>query len=55
MCVLLPAAWILAKVFGLDAVWWSFPIAEIASITVTLIMFRRISKNKIQPLNAPHI
>ncbi len=55
LCVLLPAAWILAKVFGLDAVWWSFPIAEIASITVTLILFRRIYKNKIQPLNAPHI
>ena len=50
LCVLLPTAFILAKLFGLNAVWYSYPIAEIASIIITLILFRRIYKNKIQPL-----
>ncbi|MBQ2764801.1 MAG: MATE family efflux transporter, partial [Firmicutes bacterium] len=44
MVVLLPAAFLLAKYFGLDAVWWSFPIAEVMSLTVTTICFLRIKK-----------
>lgn len=52
LCVLLPAAWILARTFGLDAVWWSFPIAEIASVTLTLILFQRIYRQKLQGLDA---
>lgn len=50
LVVLLPAAWILAKVFGLDAVWWSFPIAELASITLSLLLFKRIYRQKLQAL-----
>ena len=50
LCVLVPAAWILAKLFGLDAVWYSYPIAEIVSITVTMLLFRKIYREKIQPL-----
>lgn len=50
LVVLLPSAFILAKAFGLNAVWWSFPIAEIMSILVSLILFKRIYKQKIQPL-----
>lgn len=50
LCVLLPAAWILARFLGLDAVWWSFPIAEIASITISVLLFGRIYKKKIHPL-----
>ncbi len=50
LCVLLPAAWILAEILGLDAVWYSFPIAEIASIIVSSALLRRINKKKIQPL-----
>ena len=52
LLVLLPAAWILATVFGLDAVWWSFPIAEIASTTVTALLFVRIYRKKIKPLES---
>ncbi|MDO4323046.1 MAG: MATE family efflux transporter [Lachnospiraceae bacterium] len=51
LVVLLPSAWILAKTAGLDAVWWSFPIAELASIAMTLILFRKIYAQKIQPLS----
>ncbi|MBR5329194.1 MAG: MATE family efflux transporter [Firmicutes bacterium] len=44
LVVLLPAAFLLAKFFGLSAVWWSFPIAEIMSFTVTMICFMRIKQ-----------
>ena len=44
LVVLLPAAFLLAKFFGLNAVWWSFPIAEVMSFAVTMICFLRIKK-----------
>ena len=50
LLVLLPCALFLALTSGLNAVWWAFPIAEIVSITVSLILFRRIYRQKIQPL-----
>lgn len=37
LIVLLPAAYILAKVGGLTAVWWSFPIAELMSLTLCVL------------------
>ena len=46
--VLLPSAWILAEAFGLHAVWWSFPIAEIVSILLSILLFGRIYRKKIQ-------
>ena len=51
LCVLLPTAYLLAKLFGLQAVWYSYPIAEIVSIVITLILFRRISRKKIHLLD----
>ena len=48
--VLLPSAWILAETFGLHAVWWSFPIAEIVSILLSILLFGRIYRKKIQTL-----
>jgi putative MATE family efflux protein len=52
LLVLLPCAYLLARVFNkVDAVWWAFPISEIMSIIVSLILFRRIYRNKIQPLS----
>lgn len=52
LLVLLPSAWLLARIFNnVNAVWWSFPIAEIASILMTLILFRRIYNQRIRPLD----
>ena len=31
-------------------VWWSFPIAEIASVTVTAVLMLRIYRQKLRPL-----
>ena len=52
LVVLLPCAWVLAVTLGLHAVWWAFPLAEIASTVITLVLFRRIYRQKIQPLGA---
>ncbi len=41
LVVLLPAAWLLAQTGNLDLVWWAFPIAEIASMTLSAIFLRR--------------
>ena len=39
LVVLLPAAYILAKVGGLHVVWWSFPIAEAMSLALCISFF----------------
>ena len=49
VCIL-PAAWLFAAVFGLHAVWYAFPLAEIISVVLTTILFRRIYQKKIQLL-----
>ena len=41
LVVLLPAAWLLSRTGRLELVWWSFPIAEIASVTLSAIFLRR--------------
>ena len=50
LCVLLPSAYILSKVGGLHAVWWSFPIAEVASLILCTIFLRHIYRKEIKPL-----
>ena len=52
MLVLLPAAYLLSLTGQVNAVWLSYPIAEVVSGTVTLILFRRIYRQKIAPLFA---
>ena len=49
VCIL-PAAWLFASVFGLHAVWYAFPLAEIISVVLTTLLFRRIYQKKIQLL-----
>ena len=50
LVVLLPAAYLLALSGNVDAVWWSFPIAEILSSTMCILFFLRIYKQKIKPI-----
>lgn len=49
---LLPAAYLLGKYVGLDALWYSFFISELASFTLTLYFFRKIYKTKIKTMTA---
>lgn len=42
LVVLLPVAYVLAKVGGLSVIWWCFPIAELISLLLTLIFFTKV-------------
>jgi len=48
--VILPVAYFLGKLFGVDAVWFAFPIAEIVATTVNIILFKKTYNDKIKPL-----
>ena len=50
MLVLLPVAYLLSLTGDVDKVWLSFLVAEIASAAATFYFFRRIYREKIQPL-----
>ena len=50
LLVLLPAAYLLSLSGNVNLVWLAYPIAEIASLVLTLFFFRRIYRQKIRPL-----
>lgn len=50
--VLLPAAYLLSKTGVLNNVWYAFPIAEVMSLTVTLICFAYVYKKIIKPISS---
>lgn len=45
--IIIPVAFIFAKVFGLDMVWWSYPIAEIIAVALSTFFLVRIMKQKL--------
>jgi putative MATE family efflux protein len=47
---ILPLAYLLLTNFGINAAWYSYPIAECASLTLAVIFFVRIKKNQIDKL-----
>lgn len=46
LVVLLPVAYVLAKLGGLTLIWWSFPIAEIMSLAISLVCMK-LTFNKV--------
>lgn len=50
LCIL-PLAYIFARLWGLHAVWYSFALAELISLTFSTILFRRIYVKKIRGLD----
>ena len=52
MLVLLPAAYLLSLTGEVTNVWLAWPIAEIASLVVTVLLFVRIYRQKIKPMYA---
>lgn len=50
LVVLLPSAYILSKIGGLSAIWWSFLIAEAVSLTLSIIFFKKLYEERIKPL-----
>ena len=50
LIVLLPAAYLLSLTGDVHAVWWSFPIAEVVSMVITLLLFGKVYRSKIKPM-----
>lgn len=50
LLVILPVAYIFAKVFGLSMVWWSIPIAETVSLILSALLLKRIYRLKINSM-----
>ena len=50
LVVLLPAAYILSRVGGLETIWWSFLFAEAASMVLSTIFVLRVYHGQIRPL-----
>lgn len=51
MVCILPLAYFFAQTFGLHMVWYSIPLAEITSVVLSTILFRKIYVEKIRPLD----
>ncbi|MBR2576040.1 MAG: MATE family efflux transporter [Firmicutes bacterium] len=51
LVILLPAAFLLSRLGNVDLVWWSYPIAEIGSLVLSLIFLSKIVKEKMDPLD----
>ena len=49
LVVLLPAAFVLSKIHGLDTVWWAFPLADIGAVVLSFFFLRRVYHQEIQP------
>lgn len=47
LIVIIPVAYILGKMFGLNAIWLSFPIAEIVSVILSFIFLKKVMKDTI--------
>ena len=45
LLVLLPVAFSLAQLGNVNLVWWAFPIAELMSLTMTIIFIRKMNKD----------
>ena len=50
LIVLLPAAYLLSLTGDVHAVWWSFPIAEVVSMVITLVLYNKVYRSKIKPM-----
>lgn len=48
--VLLPAAYLLSKFVGLNAIWWAFPIAEVVSMSLCALFLSKAYKKMIKPM-----
>lgn len=50
LLIIIPCAYIFAKIGGVDMVWWAFPCAEVAGMTMSILYTKRIRKNIIEKM-----
>ncbi len=46
--VLVPAAFILSRIFGLVGAWWAFPLAETVGLAVSIIIYTYVYRTRIK-------
>ena len=47
---LLPAAWLLSLTGNINNIWWAFPIAEVLSLIICIILFAGVYNKEIKDL-----
>lgn len=52
LIVLIPAAWLLSRA-GLETTWWAFPIAEVVSLALCLLLYRKVDREILSRLDEP--
>ena len=50
LVALLPVAWLLSRTGSVTMVWWAFPIAEVVSGILSVIFFRKLYKEVVDPM-----
>ena len=50
LVVLLPVAYLLSRTGDVNAVWLAFPIAELVSLTICLLLFRKVDREMLKKL-----
>ena len=50
LVVLLPVAFVLSRLGGLDVVWWSYPFAELFSTTLSALFLYWVYKKEVAPM-----
>jgi Na+-driven multidrug efflux pump len=50
LVVLVPVAYLLSLTGDVHLVWWAFAAAELVSMLLTLLFFRRVYRQKVRPL-----
>ncbi len=55
LLVLIPTAYIMAKLVGINGVWFSFIIAEGVGLAVSLILFIKVYRTRIKPIGEKEV
>ena len=50
LLAILPIAYLLAKLFGLSAVWYAFPVAELVAFALCMLLLVSVYRTMIRPL-----
>jgi len=50
LLIIIPCAYIFAKIGGVNMVWWAFPVAEVAGMTMSIMYTKRIRRTIISKM-----
>ena len=51
LCVLLPVAYLLSLTGNVNMIWWSFPIAELVSVSMSTFFLIKINREVISKIS----